>query len=448
MKYLILTLLPALLLICLTLIFAPDGNIKNDWFRFLGGFHPLIVHFPIALVLFIPVLEIAGFFKADLNTRPVVDILIKVALLASIAAPLLGWSLAWGDGFSGDMVTAHMWAGVLVPLSCGVMLLAHKSNQMFMYFIMMVVSVLLVSWTGFLGGQLAHGKTHLTAHMPDSLRNVLGVEKPIMIALDDPSTFFGGRIAPVLAARCVICHGPDKTKGKLRLDSFAMLNAGGANGAVVTAGSSTTSELHRRITLPTFHDDFMPAEGNPAMSAEEIELIALWIDQGATLDIAADAVADAPMIDMSGLPIEVIVPDFDPAGAEIDRAELASAVAEIQTQFPYILNYVSRNTADLDFNATMMRDKFTDTDFALFKPVLSRITRADFTATSITDASAALLLGMTKIDNLRLNETSLSDQTIAKLTSLKTLKSLNIRNVNVSAETKSGLANIENLYMN
>ena len=312
----------------------------------------------------------------------------------------------------------------------------------------MVVSVLLVSWTGFLGGQLAHGKTHLTAHMPDSLRNVLGIEKPIVVALDDPNTFFGGRIAPVLAARCVTCHGPDKIKGKLRLDSFAFLNAGGANGAVITPGNSTTSEIHRRITLPTFHDDFMPAEGNPAMSAEEIELIALWIDQGATLDIAAEAMAGAPVIDISGLPLEVIIPDYDPVGAETDRAELASAVAEIQAKFPYILNYVSRNTGDLDFNATMMRDKFGDTEFALFKPVLSRIIRADFTATSITDASEELLLGLTKIDNLRLNETQLSDQTVAKLSSLKTLRSLNIRNVNVSAATKNKLATIEKLYTN
>ena len=445
MKQVVPALLPAILLIALVSVFAPDGNVKNDWFRFMGGFHPLIVHFPIALILFIPVFEIVGRFNTNLNIKPSVEIIIKVALLASIIAPFFGWALAWGDGFSGEMVTSHMWAGALVPLACGILLLTHQKNWGLIYTLMLTITIGLVSWTGFLGGQLAHGRTHLTAHMPDNLREKLGIEKPVSMALADPNTFFGGRVAPVFATRCVACHGPDKIKGKLRLDSYAFLSAGGANGAVISPGSSETSELYRRITLPSFHDEFMPSEGNPALGADEIELIALWIDHGASPDMALNAIEGAPVIDTASLPIEVTVPDYDPVAAAEDRADLANAVAEIQEKYPHILTYVSRNTGDLDLNATMMRGSFGDTDFALFGSVLNRVVRADFTATAITDQSAPLLLGMSNINILRLNQTNISENIVLDISNLNGLKSLNLLGVTISNDTKNILAQIENL---
>ncbi len=445
MKQIVPALLPAILLIVLVSVLAPDGNIKNDWFRFIGGFHPLVVHFPIALILFIPVFEIVGHFNTGLNIKPSVEIIIKVALLASIIAPLFGWALAWGDGFSGGIVTSHMWAGVLVPLACGILLLTHQKNWGLLYVIMLTATIGLVSWTGFLGGQLAHGRTHLTAHMPDNLREILGIEKPVSIALADPNTFFGGRVAPIFAARCVTCHGPDKIKGKLRLDSYALLTAGGANGPVIAPGNSDTSELYRRITLPIFHDEFMPAEGDPALSEDEIKLIALWIDQGASPDVTPDAIEGAPVFDTASLPVEVVVPDYDPVAAAADRAELANAVVEIQEKFPHILTYVSRNTGDLDLNATMMRGNFGDTEFALFEPVLGRIVRADLTATSITDQSAPLLLRMSNTTTLRLNQTTIGENLVLELSNLSSLKSLNLLGITISNDTKTLLTQVENL---
>src|ERR1700721_1430197 len=51
-----------LVLIVATLVafLPPDGNERADWLQFIGRFHPLLVHFPIALFLLVPVLEIVG----------------------------------------------------------------------------------------------------------------------------------------------------------------------------------------------------------------------------------------------------------------------------------------------------------------------------------------------------------------------------------------------------
>ncbi|MHC5540251.1 c-type cytochrome domain-containing protein, partial [Singulisphaera rosea] len=42
--------------------------------------------------------------------------------------------------------------------------------------------------------------------------------------------FFEKQIRPVLVERCQSCHGPEKQKGGLRLDSRAALLAGGDSG--------------------------------------------------------------------------------------------------------------------------------------------------------------------------------------------------------------------------
>jgi uncharacterized membrane protein len=51
---------PVLVVVMLVALLPPDGNERADWFQFIGRFHPLFVHFPIALFLLVPVLEIVG----------------------------------------------------------------------------------------------------------------------------------------------------------------------------------------------------------------------------------------------------------------------------------------------------------------------------------------------------------------------------------------------------
>jgi hypothetical protein len=56
----LLTLAPILIVAILLALFPPDGNERADWAQFIGRFHPLVVHFPIALILLVPILEVAG----------------------------------------------------------------------------------------------------------------------------------------------------------------------------------------------------------------------------------------------------------------------------------------------------------------------------------------------------------------------------------------------------
>src|SRR6266699_6603060 len=89
---------------------------------------------------------------------------------------------------------------------------------------------------------------------------------------------FAKKIQPILRQTCVKCDGPEKQKGKLRLDSKEVAMKGGKDGVVIVAGSADKSELYRRITLPKGNDDIMPNEGDP-LRKEKTDLIRDWITE-------------------------------------------------------------------------------------------------------------------------------------------------------------------------
>ncbi|HEV2273198.1 MAG TPA: hypothetical protein VGR96_03490, partial [Acidobacteriaceae bacterium] len=55
-----LALLAILLLVPLFFFLPPDGIERAQWAQFAGRFHFLVIHFPIALILLAPVLELVG----------------------------------------------------------------------------------------------------------------------------------------------------------------------------------------------------------------------------------------------------------------------------------------------------------------------------------------------------------------------------------------------------
>ena len=113
--------------------------------------------------------------------------------------------------------------------------------------------------------------------MPGAL---LAPSSACLIQETEPMVDFGQEVAPVLAAHCFRCHGPEKQKMGLRLDQKAAAFLGGDSGEPgIVPADSARSELFRRISIPD-ELDRMPPEGEP-LSSEEIALIRRWIDEGA-----------------------------------------------------------------------------------------------------------------------------------------------------------------------
>ena len=90
---------------------------------------------------------------------------------------------------------------------------------------------------------------------------------------------FATQIQPILKNSCYECHGPQKQKGKLRLDSRELALQGGGSGPAIVPGKSKESYLVKRI-LGEGDEDRMPIKHDP-LSNEQIALVKSWIDQGA-----------------------------------------------------------------------------------------------------------------------------------------------------------------------
>jgi hypothetical protein len=86
------------------------------------------------------------------------------------------------------------------------------------------------------------------------------------------------QIRPLLADRCLVCHGPDEKnrKAKLRLDVPAVAYARRA----VVPGKPEESEVIRRITADD-SEHMPPRKSNLTLSPDEIDLIRRWIAEGA-----------------------------------------------------------------------------------------------------------------------------------------------------------------------
>jgi hypothetical protein len=93
-------------------------------------------------------------------------------------------------------------------------------------------------------------------------------------------------IRPILSDRCFKCHGPDanQRKANLRLDTqegaFAALKDNPSAHAIVP-GKADISEVYLRISAADTSQVMPPVKSNLKLSAQEIELIKKWINQGA-----------------------------------------------------------------------------------------------------------------------------------------------------------------------
>ena len=88
------------------------------------------------------------------------------------------------------------------------------------------------------------------------------------------------QIRPILQRSCSGCHQPAKAGGKLLLTSYEGLKAGGENGVGFEPGKPDDSVL---IDYISGEEPLMPQKGDP-LSEEQVNLISLWITQGANDD--------------------------------------------------------------------------------------------------------------------------------------------------------------------
>jgi hypothetical protein len=98
------------------------------------------------------------------------------------------------------------------------------------------------------------------------------------LAKADSAEFFEKKVRPILAENCYQCHGPEKQKAGLRLDSAAAVRKGGESGPPVIPGQVDQSLLVKAVRQAG-DEPKMPPKGKLPDAA--IADIATWVKMGA-----------------------------------------------------------------------------------------------------------------------------------------------------------------------
>ena len=259
-------------------------------------------------------------------------------------------------------------------------------------------------------------------------------------------------VQPILTAKCAGCHGEEKQKGKLRVDTFAELMKGGSEGESVVAGKVDDSSLLQRVYLPLDDDEHMPPEGKDQLTAQETAVIAFWIQSGAKADatigsLKPDEKANAAIAHVIGN-----LPKAEAKVAEADKMKLtpeqektiAATIGNVEKSGASLMA-IAQDTPELRFSALNVAKEFSDDGLAILKPVAGQLKWVDLARTQVTDKGLAHLSGMKGITRLHLENTKVTDAGLDHIKGLTDLEYLNLYGTQVTDAGIMKLAGLKNL---
>jgi len=272
-----------------------------QWRPFLGPFHSLVLHYPIGFLTMAFLLEVYGWRRPSAELRRVTHWVIWLSLLSGLMSATLGLMRAAGGEYDGAAVVLHRAFGMAVPLCTLLTLAAHwaanrkpgTAGWLGCYRGLLVLTLGLIVLAGHYGGNLTHGSRYLVQHAPEFVKEMLEEGPPqLAVAKAEPASeaarMFQEKVKPAFEAKCARCHGPEKQKGKYRLDQRDIaLKGGESERPAIKPGEPLQSNLVRLILLPESDEDVMPPSGKERLSAEEIIEIIHWIEAGAVFPDAA-----------------------------------------------------------------------------------------------------------------------------------------------------------------
>src|SRR6185503_15611362 len=100
--------------------------------------------------------------------------------------------------------------------------------------------------------------------------------------------FFERKVRPLLAENCFSCHGEEKQKSHLRLDSPAAIRAGGEGGAVIVPEQPEKSRL---LIAVRYQDEDLKMPPKKRLSARQVADLTEWVKLGAPMPTEEAGVA-------------------------------------------------------------------------------------------------------------------------------------------------------------
>jgi uncharacterized membrane protein len=413
----------------------------QDLITFIGRFHPVWVHLPIGFLM------IAVLFKGYMvlgkkqHLEDAVNFALLLGAVSALIAAVLGFFLSRSGGYESDLLDVHLVAGWITVFLAGIAWWVNKNPQKFSkainYAVLGFLTLALII-TGHFGGSLTHGEDYLTAYAPFGGKQE--ESKGRALARMEDAEVFTDVIQPVLRSKCQSCHRPGKSKGELNLVSFESMNKGGENGPVFIPADAEKSEMIRRVTLPSDHDDFMPAEGKKPLTAEEVQVLIWWIEKGNADPKASLMEADEELIAWAKSRLNI------PGTEKMQAVSIDTVQIQALEKLGFRVRVLSLETGALDvvLPAESANGQAPELVKALL-PIKDQIYWLSLAGTGIQDNDLLLIAQFSNLHRLRIENNPVSDAGISALKSLSRLEVLNLNGTRISASALGFLAEIPSL---
>lgn len=401
-----------------------------SWMQVVGRMHPVLLHFPIVLLLGAGLLvNFRSRLQRQLPLEMVIDETLFFAALSAGVTTVMGLLLAQEEGYEGGNLLWHKWTGVGVTFLSGA--LVYLRGWQYLpyrraFTVITNICLIAVVMAGHYGAALTHGENF----MWEPLRRD-GAE-----AFDlQTAQVFDQAVLPILRAKCLSCHSAGKLKGGLNLSDSASIAKGGEHGPPLQPSGDAESLLIQRLMLDVEHEHHMPPKGKPQLTAEELDLLKAWVAKGAPYGLRVAALHDGDSL-LSAIAAMYTIEkeesfDFPPA----DPAE----VEKLST--PYrVIRAVSEGSPALSvsfFGAGF----YSDQALADLRSLSMQIISLNVNGMPMGHQGVEAVASFKNLRSLHLNDTPVNDSVLAVLATLPKLRDISLSG---TAVTASGIRHLLN----
>jgi len=401
------------------------------WLQPIGRMHPMLLHFPIALIVVMVLLDV---FKSHLDQdsyQKIHTVALQLTVLTTALSALMGFMLSKEEGYSSDLMDLHKWVGVGVTYL--VYLLSLVDPVKVTYRVLLYGSFVILFFAGHFGAGLTHGMDFLMEPITATQKPQITAETPIFEAFVDP----------ILEDKCKSCHNAQKHKGELDMTTYELMLAGGEHGPVLEPGNSMESELIHRAILPLAMEDHMPPEGKPQLTEAELELLSAWIDSGADPLISLSQLT--PEDTLFHLAQQRMIQYQDGGSEDPYDFEFAGEklIASLNNPYRSVVQQTPESPA-LDVSI-FVRQAYREEYLHDLSKISDQVVNLNLSYMPVTDADLTVIGKFSNLETLNLNNTDITGDGLGELTSCDKLESLSLSGTAVTRESLKKLAGMESL---
>jgi len=402
----------------LLLAIYSEASKSNTILLWFGKMHPLVLHFPIVIGIAI-VIYLLFFQHKPLAENTEKLVLVGNALMASMVA-LLGLFLSKQDAYDTDTLNLHKWGGLSIALISWLLIYIKNIANSIQKIIALSYLLVLLFFTH-QGALLTHGENALSMPIPE-----VKVAEEVK-TVDSSLTVYEKAIAPILAQKCVSCHGPDKVKGQLQLQSPELIIKGGKNGSILNGIQNEEAQIIYRIHLPNADEKHMPPDGKLQLTLEELTLLNKWVKAGGNFTKKISELAKTDSLAILAMAYKA------PSKGSGDNKNNAPDLKPYNSSYCTV-NYLYNGSEEIEVN--FFQGSFYKIEqLKNLEKIKDKIVSLNMQGMPITKEDLSIIVQFTKLKKLNLNYTTLTLNDLAPLKTITSLKNLSICGMEVNENT-------------